>query len=400
MVLVLGVALAYFTAHLVVERLQRRFMFATGVEYLLLGILIGPYVANLGIVSNLTPLAPVVALAAGWVGLTNGMALNLQQLQSTTDRAARLAIFEGVFTALPVAAAGAWLFTTGWLGDVESNATYAAAGALGATAWAGSLSALDLVITRYGVSGDVHQLLRRTSMVGDVLAVGAFGLLFCAFHVENTLPNVVEPPSGVEWAVLTVGIGLVLGLLFSFFLDDDDSENGRFLALVGIITFAAGAAFFLNLSVLLVCMLLGMVLAHTPKHAAAVRHTLQTTRKPVTLILFVFAGALWRPPDDILLTVGTVAAYILLRAVGKMVGCALASMSTTLRPDLARGLMAQGDVAVAMAISLRLVYEGPAVDVAYTVILSSVILHEIIAPFIVKRLLIDTGDIRAEAMAA
>ena len=35
--LVLGVALAYLLAHFVVERLQRRFLLATGVEYILLG---------------------------------------------------------------------------------------------------------------------------------------------------------------------------------------------------------------------------------------------------------------------------------------------------------------------------------------------------------------------------
>ena len=70
-IVVLVIGVAYVLAHNVVERLQRRFLVVSGAEYLFLGILLGPTFA-LNVFEgkdNMTGLLPVIALAAGWVGL-------------------------------------------------------------------------------------------------------------------------------------------------------------------------------------------------------------------------------------------------------------------------------------------------------------------------------------------
>jgi len=70
--LVVMVGVAYLLAHVVVDRLQRRFLLVTGVEYALLGLLMGPTLTALPVFLDPKPLAPVIALAAGWVGLAFG----------------------------------------------------------------------------------------------------------------------------------------------------------------------------------------------------------------------------------------------------------------------------------------------------------------------------------------
>ena len=49
-----------------------------------------------------------------------------------------------------------------------------------------------------------------------------------------------------------------------------------------------------------------------------------------------------------------------------------------------------------MAVSFQVVFDGPIVDLAYTVVLVSEIAHDIIAPRILRGLLVDAGEVRRE----
>lgn len=393
--ILLGIAGAYLIAHFVLEQLQRRLMLTSGVEYVILGALLGPLVLGVGIFDDLTPLAPIIALAAGWVGLLTGTGLDLSRLLQTRDGTMRLALTEAVTTGLTVALFTHWALASGLFGPVSPTETWLAAGSLGAASVAGSTSAVNLVTRVYELpeAGLAHAI-RRTAAMSDLVAITAFGLLFCVFH---TGPTAIERPvSPTEWAVITVGLGLILGGTFTLLLGDDHHPNSRFLALVGLIAFASGAAFFLHLSLLLVNLVLGAVLVNLVKRDWDLHATLEGTHKPMTLILLVFAGALWTPPEALWHSLGLAGAVVALRVLSKLAGGWLGAVGTPLRGDVARGLLAQGDAAVAMAIALRLVYEGTAVDVAYTAILVSVVLSELVAPRLLKGLLVDAGEIRHE----
>ena len=106
--LVLGAGAACLLAHFVVDGLQKRFLINTNVEYIGLGILLGPAVAAIPAFQDLTPIAPIIALATGWVGLLYGMELNLRKLLGTRDHSLGLALMDGAGVVLPV------LFTTQW----------------------------------------------------------------------------------------------------------------------------------------------------------------------------------------------------------------------------------------------------------------------------------------------
>jgi len=244
------------------------------------------------------------------------------------------------------------------------------------------------------LSGDFVVTLKQTARLGDMLAITGFGFLFCAFHVAIT-PASGRAPTPVEWGVITVGLGLMLGGLFTVFLGKDKATENLLLPLVGIITFASGAAFFLDLSAILVNLVLGVVLVNTAKQGEAVRETLEGTVRPISLILLVFAGALWTPPP-LWPTVWLCVGLIVLRLLGKGLFLWLAALGTSLRKDTARGLIGQGHVAVAMALSMKLVFHGPAIDMVYTAILVAVVLHELVAPRLLKGLLVDAGVIQRE----
>ena len=90
---------------------------------------------------------------------------------------------------------------------------------------------------------------------------------------------------------ITIVTGGVLGLLFTVFLGENDGEddNQSFLAMVGIIALACGAAYFLNLTPLLVNLVLGLVLVNTSRVGGQIRESLTSSSKPLTLLLLIFA---------------------------------------------------------------------------------------------------------------
>lgn len=379
---------AYLMTHFVVDRLQKRFLFVSGSEYILLGLLLGP---QTGVLADVATLAPVIAFAAGWVGIVYGMELDVRQLLSDADRATRLAVVDSLVTGGGVAAGAYFAFTE--LLAISSPEAALSAGVLGCAAAAGSSSAVDLLISRYGAPADgLLSLLRRSARLGDVFAILGLGVLFCVFHQGETLTE--QPPDTSDWLLFTVALGAVLGWLFAAFLGDDASENNRFLALVGIIAFSSGAAFFLNLSVLTVNLILGAVLVNT-RPGKEIYKTLSRTAKPVALVLLIFAGVRFEPVP-IVSGLAFSGGYIVLRWLCKAAGGWLATSGTTLRRDLFRGKLAQDNVAVAIAISFRLFYDGDSVDLAYCAILASVMLNELISARALQGLLVDAGDVRQD----
>jgi len=386
---------AYMLTHFVVERLQRTYLLVTGVEYMLLGVLMGPNVVEqIHPFTDLRALGPVFAFAAGWIGLLYGMELNLRELVASADRSIRLALADALVTGVGTTALAILAFRSGLLIPMVPDAqAWPAAMLLGCAAGASSSSAVDLIRSRYpDLQTELLPTLRRTARLGDLFAIAAFGLIFCVFHEGETLLS--REPVWAEWLVISVGLGIVLGLVFMTFLSKEGGSNDAFLAMIGILLFASGAAFFLQVSALLVNLVLGVVVVQTAK-GVAVRQQLERTEKPVKLVLLLFAGALWAPVDPLPAVVACLG-YIGLRLIGKALGSYLATVGTPLRGDIFRGLLAQGNVAVAMAVSIKLVYDGPAVDLAYTAVLVSVAVHEIIAPRILRGLLVDAGELQQD----
>jgi hypothetical protein len=73
---------------------------------------------------------------------------------------------------------------------------------------------------------------------------------------------------------------------------------------------------------------------------------------------------------------------------------------TRMQKDLYRGLLGHADVAVAMAISFRLVYSGPVADAAYAIALGSVVVSDLLATRVLRGLLVDAGALRRERPVA
>jgi Kef-type K+ transport system membrane component KefB len=401
---------AWLGAHVLLVRVQQRWAITTGGEYLLIGVLVGPAFSGLIGLPDLTlitsevlsDLAPLMALAIGWLGLLYGTQLNVRKALQNSEgrwdlRPFQLAAVESTFSFLLVGAVS-WAALThlGLPGtaDLRQADVMLASAVLGVVASVGSTQVLAVVKDRFRASGPTTSLLDHAHRFEEPVSVAAFGLIFCVFNPSN--PALTRDPVALEWLAFSVGIGAALGVLFRVFLGDETESDKVFLALVGIIVFASGVAYYLHLSPLLVNLVLGLVLVNvaTPDIAEGIRDVLARTRRPMFLMLLIFAGLLWTP---VLWHVWfCAAAYVAVRLAGKRLGGQLASklMGPGSRTDLGRGLLGHGDLAVAMALNFRLVPEWPLSDLVFTTILVSVVVSELWATRSLRQLLIDTGDIR------
>ncbi len=388
LVLLALVGTAYVLAHLVTDRLRRRFLVSTGFEYIALGSLLGPvWLVTIQPLGDLDSLGPVLAFAAGWAGLLLGLSARRDDRGGLANR---LALSQTVVVGIPVGVV-AWFL----LGPLARDATDrdVAAGFLATAAVAGSAAPIEVLKARYpALTSDTLELLRNAMRLSSLYAVLGFGLLFCWHHAGDT--RLIDPPGPGDWVVITAAIGAVLGGVFGRSLGDGLDDDQTFLALSGIVVFASGAAFFLNLSPLTVNLLLGATLLYAGR-ARELPVALEGSRAPVGILLLVFAGALWRPVP-FWPAVGLAAAVFVLSSLGRFAAGAIAAPGTVLRADIGRGLLGQGETAVAMAVSLRLVYEGPAVNLAFTAALVAVLLGELLAPRVLRGLLVDSGDLRTE----
>ena len=398
------VALAYLVANFIVDRLQQWLLIVTGFEYVLLGVFMGPAVPAVNVLGDLSGLMPIIALAAGWVGLLRGMDLDTARLASRPPGTVRVVVLHHLFPGALVGGTAYWFFYIshgmGLLPVVSWREAGASAFVLACAAASDSAAPFDVVAARYEIDGPVAQKLRTVSRLSDVMVILTFGVAFCLFHVPWGQTSGTDPEWTMNWLGLQIGLGLGLGALFTPFLGGNESPNGRFLALVGIITFASGAAYFVQLSPLSVNVLLGLVLVRFAKTGKLMRETLQTTEKPMNLVLLVLAGALWHMPEDrdAWIAAGLVFGFFLLfRLAAKWLASKVAAWGmSSMRRDLYRGLLGQGEVTVAMAVSFRVVYQGPVVDIAYTAILASVVVMDLVAPRLLRDLLVDAGDVGRE----
>jgi len=388
--------------------LQRRFLIVSGFEYLLFGMLLGPAVPAIEVLDDISPVMPVIALAAGWIGLLRGMEVDLQRLRHRPQGTLRIVVLHHLAAGLAIGATAWWFFTSGWgeLFWVDEGIPAvlpwrelaACAVVLGCCAAADSAEPFDVLSRRYEIEGPLTARLRGAARLGDVIVILVFGLVFAIFHPpdEGSTRDLVP----TEWAAIQVAIGVGLGLLFTPFLGGRESANGRFLALVGIITFAAGAAYFLRLSPLFVNVVLGMVLVNIARTGRLMQQTLSSTDRPLTLVLYVLAGALWRPVAPYT-TFVIFLGFVIIRLVAKALASRVAAWGLEdMRKDLYRGFLAHGEVTVAMAVSFQVVFDGPIVDMTYTVILGSVMLHDVLSPRVLRALLVDAGDVRRERVEA
>lgn len=369
----------------------------SGGEYLLVGVLAGPFVSGLLSDDVMTQLDPVISVILGLAGFSLGLHLR-SHLRSVG--ALQVGVIVAAVTAAMVGAAVYGLLSTAYAPDELYDNRLWIALALGAAAPAVSAMAIDLVVARTASAGSVTELVRGLAASGNFIAVVIAGAALATRRAsfESARLGVTEP----QWLAAILFLGIACGLLFRIFLGRSTKDDDRtFLASCGVIILTSGLAAALGISPLFTCAAAGATVSLTSREPGALEHVMERLERPALAMLSIFAGAMWRPIYDIVWLLPI--SYFVARLISIRIA---ARVGLVTRPGFApvvsvgSALFAQGSVAAAIAINHAQIYpdEGPLV---LATVLTPMVLVDVIAPGRLRRLFSNAGESgRSELRAA
>ncbi len=411
MEILLTLSVALF-AGLMLSRLAKLVHLPAVTAYLVAGILVGPYllgafgVKGLGFTSmqDIETYGLLSDVALGFIAFSIGNEFRLGQLKQTGRQATVIGILQAVTATLLVDAV---LIGLHFL--MPDKLPLPTAIVLGAVASATAPAATLMVVRQYKSKGPLTDILLPIVALDDAVGLVLFAISFgvakalVTGHVD-ILSVVAEP---ILEVVMSLLLGLVMGLLFSFFERFFHSRSKRlamsvtfvFLTVaLSMVEFHIGRVH-VAFSSLLVCMMLGTVFCNVCDFSEELMGRVDRWTAPLFILFFVISGAelelaVFR--DWTVVLIGVV--YILFRSMGKYFGASISSRAVKCDPAIVKylgiTLLPQAGVALGMAIKAETL--GECGVLVANITLFSVLIYELVGPFLTKIALTKAGEITPE----
>ncbi len=411
MQMLLCLSIALF-AGLMLSRLAKVLKLPAVTAYLVAGILVGPYllgsfgVKGLGFISmeDIESYGIICDVALGFIAFSIGNEFRLSQLKQIGKQATVIGIAQAVATTLLVDAALIGLHFI-----IPDKLPLPAAIILGAVASATAPAATLMVVRQYKADGPVTKILLPIVALDDAVGLILFAVSFgvakalLVGHLD-VISVVVEP---VLEVVLSIALGAVMGFLFSFFERFFHSRSKR-LAMSVTFVFLTVALSMLQFKIgrvhiafssLLVCMMLGTVFCNVCDFSEELMDRIDRWTAPLFVLFFVISGAeleLSIFKDATIVLIGVV--YIVFRCIGKYFGASSSAKLVKCDPNIVKylgiTLFPQAGVALGMAIKAMTIGEEGVI--VANIVLFSVLVYELVGPYLTKISLSKAGEIQPE----
>jgi Kef-type K+ transport system membrane component KefB len=376
------------------HRLPLAGLFATGMEFFLLGIVLGPGALDLITDDVLSDLEPIIYLTLGWIGLMFGVELSWEHLNKISSSVYRFLAVEAI--AFVVVFSGLAYPLVGWawpgLTVFEQGVT---ATLFGITASVSSPTVIAVVTQRLPSRGELTNTMRVAGALSALFPLLVFGLLFMVLHPR--FMGVEGFGHGALWWLFMNAVGLALGLLMVLFTWERTTDNEMLLLILGTVFLIGGVCYLLELSSLYTAMIIGGIVGNFSRKYDQVFRELHRIEKTLFFGFLVVVGAMvdfGRP----LIIFAVTGAYVALRFAMKyaVTGSAVVANCPNLRRYGRRSglaLSAQGVMAMAIALDCTLASRGHALSTALTVIALAVFVNDLAGFGVVRRLIVASGEV-------
>jgi len=403
LLLVALVVFAFFVGH-VLNRYVSRYAALSGAEYLLVGALIGPQLPpRLVTTDSLERLVPLMSLLLGLTGFLVGLRArrtfggfkytavgsfnSVGMLLLVAAGCTSLAVSLGLGDSEGPVIQATLLNWGEWLLELHANPDQLLLGvALGAAAAVCTSGLLVSIGDSLNARSATFELLKTCAIVSQLLAIVTIGVVLAVTRGEQG--TFIKELGAWGWVIGAIGLGLVCGGCFALFIGSEKSTSRIFLATVGTVTFASGVGSALGVSPLFVNLVSGLSVGLVSRHEAVLRKELDRLQHPIFVLLLILTGAMWTPVSGALWLFPLV--YIVVRLVaGRVILRLITGLVTRINAErIGMGLLAQGTLAVAVAVDYALQVPAHA-PVVLTTVLVGTLVCDMSAGGVVRRLLVD-----------
>lgn len=410
-------------AGLMLSRLAKLAKLPAVTAYLVAGILVGPYVLGKlgGLIESATGIGGIgfasmedietvsilSDVALGFIAFSIGNEFRLSQLKKIGKQATVVGILQAVITTIVVDIALIALHFA-----MPEKFPLSAAIVLGAIASATAPAATLMVVKQYKAKGPVTDILLPVVALDDAVGLVLFAISFgVAKALKSGAPNlvsiIVEPLLEI---VLSIGLGGLMGLLFSWCERFFHSRSKRLAVSVGFVLLTIGLSMIkfqiggvhIGFSSLLVCMMLGTIFCNICDFSEELMDRVDRWTAPLFAIFFVLSGAeleLSVFTDVMIILIGVV--YVISRSAGKYTGAFLSAKMAKCDDNIVKylgiTLLPQAGVALGMAnMAMNSVELGAEGVIIANITLFAVLIYELIGPMLTKIALLKAGDIDPE----
>ena len=395
-------------AGLMLSRLAKAVSLPAVTAYLVAGVLVGPFLlGGLGIDGlgfsheQVEGLSIISDVALGFIAFSMGNEFRISQLKKIGKQATVIGIWQAFFTTILV---DAFLIALHFI--MPDKLSLSAAIVLGAVATATAPAATLMVVKQYKAKGKLTDILLPVvaldDAVGLIVFAISFGIAKSLTSASVSIASIVLEP--IIEVVLSLGLGFVMGIVFTHFEKFFHSRSKRMAMSVTFVLLTVGISLckfevggiHIGFSSLLSCMMLGTVFCNICDFSEELMDRADRWTVPILILFFVVSGAeldLSVFSDVAVIIVGVV--YILVRSMGKCAGATMSAKWMKCDPKIVKylgiTLLPQAGVALGMAIKAgELGADG---DIVRNITLFAVLVYEIFGPYLTKIALTKAGDI-------
>lgn len=357
-----------------------RTFYMTGVEYLFLGLLLGPQFLNLLDIETLSDLAPLTALLLGWVGLLCGFQFEFSGIGKFPKSYFKSSVMEAVLS-FTIVFSVLYVCLPLWF-HLSGPHLLAAATGLAAAATCSAQTGLALLTSETVKKRSLLvNYLRYVSSINAIVGLVLFSFVYLFNPSQGTQAGLFFSPT--PFSVLSVlAANLTLIVLYNLFLSKRKEKNELALLMMGMVILTSGSARSLGFSPLLANFALGVFLVNTRREKERIFSMLIWAEKPLYLLLLVFLGANWSPGS--LNHLWLAGGYVLIRFAGKLVSGLAASLTNhdrnVIPPYLGMGLLEQGGVPLAIYFDMLQSFQGPLMAHLVGIAVIALIISDMVSP--------------------
>ena len=350
--------------------------------YIVVGILIGPYVLDIvpeQIIDG-TEFLPDIALA--FIAFSMGEFFKLSVLKKNGIKVVIITIFESLLATLLVFIVSYFV--------LKLNLSFSLV--LGALAAATAPASTVMTIRQTGAKGDFVDTLLQVVALDDIVGLVAYSVAISIAIADIAggsidISNITGP---IVMNLIAVIGGALVGFVMSFLLMKYTTDNRLIIAIAFIVAFCGLCAYY-EISPLLGCMCMATVYINVSDDDKLFKQLSYWT-PPILLMFFVRSGMNFNL-DMILNQSGSIGAaplllvgivYFIVRIIGKYAGaytgCRLTGKGRNVRDYLGLALIPQAGVAIGLAALGARTLGGETGEALQTIILASSVLYELIGP--------------------